>query len=196
MIKEIIFRDIGCKDAYDVAFDYMALVEKIQTWNISNKLNEIDAREIKGDITSEELRKFSFSKELDTSQQILRNNGEVPLGKNRRMLTDSRRYDKGEYFERHREWHIQAKNKERKWYTSDVITIHSFAIENESSQYDLTIKSNSRNLMDQMSKDAFPPKFGKPAVYKCARAKGESVEVDVVAVDKLSLQIVGVIVVS
>jgi len=183
MIKEVVFNDIGCADAFNVTFDYLAIVEKIETWNVSNRLNEIDRIERSGTVTQKEIS--NFRADVKPDQQVLRNEGEISLGKNRRVLVASTRYERpGLLYERLRGWRVQAKNKSGEWYTSDVIIIKSYMMENEESLYVLSIKSNSRNLADQMSKEKFPQKFGKPVLFKYSKGKSEKIEVDVVAIDR------------
>jgi hypothetical protein len=189
MLKQITFKDIGTKDAFDVAFDYIAIVEKIQTWNISNDLNMIDTRAQSGSMTQEELDKFTFSREADRSQQVLRSDGKLTLG-NRQVLVYNKNFNNGAYSESYRTWHIQSKNKDKKWYTSDIIEIHGTIIEDEKSQHDLTIKSNSRDLKEQLMKQKFPKKYSAPALFKLSgKEELESITIDCVEVARYRWQL-------
>jgi hypothetical protein len=189
MIKELVLNDIGCADAFNVAFDYLAIVKQIQTWNISNKLNEIDRFERGGTVTDKEIA--NFHADVDPEQQVLRNEGVLPLGKNRKALVGSTRYEKsGLMYERIRVWKVQAKNKEGEWYTSDVIVIKSFMEENKKSLYSLSIRSNSRDIMAQVSKQEFPPRYGKPILFKFRRDSSvKKLEVDVPSIERQRWQL-------
>ena len=191
MVKEIIFKDIGCAKAFDVAFDYIAIVEQIKTWNLSNDINMIDSSAKKTRLSDEDKEKFTFIGRVDPTQQVIRSEGQIVLGKDRIMLVGNKSYNKGTYNESYRTWHIQAKNKDKEWYTSDVITIHSVIVEDGKSDYTLSIRSNSRDLKEQVCKQKFPIEFGAPAMYKIAKSNGaEEIEVDMhsVGIHKWQLQ--------
>lgn len=185
MLKEIKFNNTGCAEAYHIAFDYMAIVEKIQTWNVSNDLNLIDnTAQPDLTMTEEDKKKFTFCDEIGMDQKYLKSEGQIRLGKNRRALIHNRSFGNEILYEGYHTWVIQAKNKQKEWYTSDVITIHSAIHSEDKSCHSITIKSNSRDIAEQISKPKFPIVYGAPVLYKYGiSGKPEKLEVDCVAID-------------
>lgn len=185
MTKQVVFEDVTCSEAFDLAFDYMAIVEKIQTWNITNEINVIESRPLMTRMTNEERGKVSFKDEISKDQQFMKTEGQVRLGEGRRALVFNKSYGNEDCREGYRVWKIQAKNKSDEWYTSDTITIHTKIKPSKSSCYTLTIQSNSRDLADQIVKDKFPKRFGAPALFKLSKSADKSaVTVDAVKIDR------------
>jgi len=189
MLKKITFKDVGCSRAFDLAFDYIAIVEKIQTWNISNDLNDIDntAREV--GMTEEQRKKATFSDYIDKDQQVLQSDGTVKIGSKRRALVGNKSYNNGIVHEGWRTWKIQALNRDKEWYTSDNIIIHSMIHSEQQSCYNVTIQSNSRDLVPQLAKQKFPKEFSAPALFKHGKEQGEELDVDMLAVNQHKWQL-------